>query len=135
MTYLNSTEFNDLEFSDWGLFIILDEEENKEMSYRKMRKNIIQIETIEEGECEYETGDIYGEKFEYYKTDMERDANMTTDREFVKDYDNDEDHDNDHEKDKDDATNDMIKKKFQFLITYALTTSFSIALIILTFSI
>jgi hypothetical protein len=118
MTTLTTSDFN-----DWGLFIILDEEENKQMSYRKLRKNILQIETIEEGDYESETDDTYGGKIEYYKMDIEREYD---------EYDrkHDDDQDNHEAADMD----DIIKKKIQFLITYVLTTSFSIALIMLTFS-
>ena len=84
-------------------------------------KNIIQIETIQEGECEYESEETYGNKIEYYKINHENDDNNEMD--------------DNKEMDDGDTASDVIKKKIQYLITYALTTTFSIALIILTFSI
>lgn len=122
-----------LDDSDWGLFIILDEEE-KQLSYTKMMKNIIQIETIQE--CEYENEESYGEKIEYYNPDMKRndmkrndvDTDAETKQEFIKEFDDDDD-------EKNDADNTLVKLKIQSFITYALTTSFSIVLIVLTFTI
>ena len=134
MTTLTTSDFN-----DWGLFIILDEEENKQMSYRKLRKNILQIETIEEGDYEYETDDTYGGKIEYYKMDAgpeydDQDRKHDDDQDRKHDDDQDRKHDDDQDKHEATDTDDIIKKKIQFLITYVLTTSFSIALIMLTFS-
>ena len=120
--------------SDWGLFVVLDEEE-KQVSYRKMLKNIIQIETIEEGECEYEAEYNYGKKIDYYtssnfKTGLDTDL-VDKEAGMVKDKVGEDKVGEDDE----DEANFIVKKKIQFFITYALTTSFSIALIILTFTI
>jgi hypothetical protein len=131
-----TTEFIDMELglgfglglddSDWGLFIILDEEEKKQTRM----KYILQIETIEEeGTGEYETEETYGNKIEYYKPDSMNE----TEQELVKDCYCYADKDKDYTEDKTEDDEDPIKFKIKFAITYALTTSFSIALIILTF--
>lgn len=133
-----TTEFIDMELglgfglddSDWGLFIILDEEEKKQTRM----KYILQIETIEEeGTGEYETEETYGEKIEYYKPDSMNE----TEQELVKDcscYDEqDNTQDKDYTENEDNDDENTIKFKIKFAITYVLTTSFSIALIILTF--
>ena len=110
---------------DWGLFVVLDEEEKKQVNYKKMLlKNIIQIETIEEGECEYELEETYGNKFEYYRNAADR---------IVEDRDGDRDVE-DRDGDGDDYTN-IVKEKIEFLLTYMFTASVSIALIILTFTV
>jgi hypothetical protein len=125
-----TTEFIDIEMglgfglddSDWGLFIILDEEEKKQTRM----KYILQIETIEEGE--YETEETYGEKIEYYN------PNLRIEREQEEDYkEKDKEKDKDYTDDEDKDDEDSIKIKIKFAITYVLTTSFSIVLIILTF--
>ena len=140
-----TTEFIDMEMgrgfglddSDWGLFIILDEEEKKQTR----TKHILQIETIQECEDEYEAEETFGEKSEYYKTDIGIDNDMHREQDIVKycyedkDKDKDKDKDNANDTNEDNETNDIIKFKIKFLITYALTTSFSITLIILTFMI
>ena len=144
-----ATEFIDMEMgrgfglddSDWGLFIILDEEEKKQTRM----KHILQIETIQECEDEYDSEETFGEKSEYYKTDIGIDNDRHIKQDIVKycyeDNDKDKDYANDKDKDyandtnEDNETNDIIKFKIKFLITYALTTSFSITLIILTFMI
>ena len=140
-----TTEFIDMEMgmgfglddSDWGLFIILDEEEKKQTRM----KHILQIETIQECEDEYEAEETFGEKSEYYKTDIGIDNERHREQDIVKycyeDNDNDNDKDKDYANDtnEDNETNAIIKFKIKFLITYALTTSFSITLIILTFMI
>jgi hypothetical protein len=141
-----TTEFIDVELglgfglddSDWGLFIILDEEEKKQTRM----KYILQIETIEEeGTGEYETEETYGNKIEYYKSDLrierEQEDYKEKDKEKDKDYkEKDKDYkekDKDYTDDEDKDDEDTIKFKIKFAITYVLTTSFSIALIILTF--
>ena len=128
---------------DWGLFVVLDEEEKKQVNYKKMLlKNIIQIETIEEGECEYELEETYGNKFEYYRNAADR---IVGDRIGVQDV-GDRDRDvgdrigdgdgdvEDGDGDGDDYKN-IVKEKIQFLLTYMFTASVSIALIILTLTI
>ena len=132
-----TTEFIDIEMglgfelddSDWGLFIILDEEEKKQTRM----KYILQIETIEEeGTGEYETEETYGEKIEYYKPNLRIEREQEEDyKEKDKEKDNEKDKDYTDDEDKDDE--DTIKFKIKFAITYVLTTSFSIVLIILTF--
>jgi len=146
----NITEFIDLELgmareedSDWGLFIILDEEDTM-VTHRRLLKNILRISTIYEdadedleSEPEFSNGtyaneatcpdSIYG-KMDYYNT-----ANWipeTTNQQD--DYCNG---DNDGDNNGDNDGYEIIQSKMQFLVTYALTTSFSIALIILTFTI
>ena len=146
-----STTFNDLELGlglkncdnydcnedeDWGLFVILDQEE-KQVSYRQIRKNIIQIETIEE--CEYETEETYGNKHEYYINTAiniyEKDQNDGFGDRNKAGNGYNYDHEQDQEDQDQEDYKNIVKEKIQFLITYALTTSFSIALIILTFTI
>ena len=115
--------------NDWGLFVVLDEEEKKQVNYKKMLlKNIIQIETIEEGECEYELEETYGNKFEYYRNARGFGVVGDRDRDIVGDRDGNGDGDGD------DYTN-IVKEKIQFLLTYMFTASVSIALIILTLTI
>ena len=118
---------------DWGLFVVLDEEEKKQVSYRKMLlKNIIQIETIEEGECEYELEETYGNKIEYYRNARGFGVVEDRDRDVVGDRDvGDRDV---GDGDGDDYKN-IVKEKIQFLLTYMFTASVSIALIILTLTI
>jgi hypothetical protein len=134
--YDNYGDWYDCE-DDWGLFVVLDEEEKKQVNYKKMLlKNIIQIETIEEGECEYELEETYGNKFEYYRNAADRDIG---DRDRVvgdRDQDvGDRDQDvGDRDGDGDDYKN-IVKEKIQFLLTYMFTASVSLALIILTLTI
>ena len=138
---------------DWGLFIILDEEDNKQEVVKQNK--MWQIETIEEGDCETDdcddfyngdykyngdyTGDYNGDyyKSQYYKNDRnvvhihekeKVDANGKQDQEVQEVQEVQEQEDSDYDA-------HILKQKMQFLITYALTTSFSIALIVLTFSI
>ena len=118
----------DLE-NDWGLFVVLDEEENKQVNYKKMLlKNIIKIETIEEGECEeeYDPEESYGNKFEYYRN------NLGGNRYREEEYQHGEQED--HDEEQEDYKN-IVKEKIQFLLTYMFTASVSMALIILTFTI
>ena len=127
--YDNYGDWYDCE-DDWGLFVVLDEEEKKQVNYKKMLlKNIIQIETIEEGECEYELEETYGNKFEYYRNAADRDIG-DRDR-VVGDRDQDV---GDRDGDGDDYKN-IVKEKIQFLLTYMFTASVSLALIILTLTI
>lgn len=141
-----STEFIDLELGlyrececDWGLFIILDEDENiptrqltRHQARQDMLKYITQIETIQEGNeyDEYEFEETYGngngKKMEYYTRPTPHTKDATIEEVMEPDQDQDEE-------DTNDAKN-LIKIKMNFLITYALTTSFSIVLIILTFA-
>ena len=151
----NITEFIDLELGvsreeDWGLFIILDEEENRLSHRRTLLKNIVRISTIYEDEAEDEaeaeededmdpdpefsngayaneatcTDRVYG-KMDYYNT-----ANWRPTTTIQQDGDSECDNENENE-----CEGDIIQLKMQFLVTYVLTTSFSIALIILTFTI
>ena len=112
--------------NDWGLFVVLDEEEKKQVNYKKMLlKNIIQIETIEEGDCEYDLEEACGNKMEYYRNtagfgDRDRDRDRVEDR--------------DRDQDVEDYKN-IVKDKIQFLLTYMFTASVSMALIILTFTV
>lgn len=118
--------------NDWGLFVVLDEEEKKQVNYRKMLlKNIIQIETIEEGECEHELEETYGKKFEYYYYRNAADRDVGDPDQDVGDRDQDI---GDWIGDRDDYTN-IVKEKIEFLLTYMFTASVSIALIILTLTI
>ena len=118
--YDNYGDWYDCE-DDWGLFVVLDEEEKKQVNYKKMLlKNIIQIETIEEGECEYELEETYGNKFEYYRNAADRDIEDRIGDQVVGD--------------RDDYKN-IVKEKIQFLLTYMFTASVSLALIILTLTI
>ena len=113
--------------NDWGLFVVLDEEEKKQVNYKKMLlKNIIQIETIEEGDCEYDLEEACGNKMEYYRNtagfgDRDQDRDQ-----YVEDRDQDQD--------VEDYKN-IVKDKIQFLLTYMFTASVSMALIILTFTV
>jgi len=130
--------------SDWGLFIILDEEDNMSFTHRKLLKNILRIATIYEDEDTdefsngiYEANEdnkqrpIYGKMNYYNNTNWKPDAaaaaaaaaaeNATTTQ---TQEDNEVDEFSDH-----------VQSKMRFLITYAVTTSVSIALIILTFTI
>ena len=127
---------------DWGLFVVLDdEEEKKQVNYKKMLlKNIIQIETIEEGECEYDLEEACGNKMEYYRNaagvGVEDRVVGHRDRDRDRDRDQDQDRDRyqDQDQDGDDYKN-IVKEKIQFLLTYMFTASVSMALIILTFTI
>ena len=142
----NITEFIDFELgmaqeeeSEWGLFIILDEEDTMVTHRRQtLLKNIVRIATIyedanEDPEPEFSNGayaneatcpdSIYG-KMDYYNT-----AN------WIPETTNQQDCDSDGDQDQDQDYDETIQSKMQFLVTYALTTSFSIALIILTFTI
>ena len=125
-------DYEDCE-NDWGLFVVLDEEEKKQVNYKKMLlKNIIQIETIEEGECEHELEETYGKKFEYYRN---ADGFGVGDRDIEDRLgDRVEDRLEDRVGDGDDYKN-IVKEKIQFLLTYMFTASVSMALIILTFTI
>lgn len=115
--------------NDWGLFVVLDEEEKKQVNYKKMLlKNIIQIETIEEGDCEYYLEEAGGNKMEYY-----RNTAGFGDRDQDRDQDV-EDRDQDQDQDVEDYKN-IVKDKIQFLLTYMFTASVSMALIILTFTV
>ena len=152
--YDNYGDWYDCE-DDWGLFVVLDEEEKKQVNYKKMLlKNIIQIETIEEGECEYELEETYGNKFEYYRNAADRDIEDRIGDQVVGDRDQvvgDRDRDQvvgdrdrvvgdrdgdveDRDGDGDDYKN-IVKEKIQFLLTYMFTASVSLALIILTLTI
>ena len=137
----NYGDYEDCE-NDWGLFVVLDEEEKKQVNYKKMLlKNIIQIETIEEGECEHELEETYGKKFEYYRNaDGFGVGDRIGDRDIgdrdIEDRlgDRVEDRLEDRVGDGDDYKN-IVKEKIQFLLTYMFTASVSMALIILTFTI
>jgi hypothetical protein len=137
---------------DWGLFVILDdeEEENIQVNYMKMLlKRITQIDTIEEGECEYDTEETYGNKIEYYKHgDKNTTINLSEKKQdglgneynMKEDEDEDEDKNEYNTKDDEDENEDedyknLVKDKIQFLITYMFTASVSMVLIILTFTI
>jgi len=119
--------------NDWGLFVVLDEEEKKQVNYKKMLlKNIIQIETIEEGDCEYDLEEACGNKMEYYRNTAgfgDRDQDVED-----RDRDRDRVEDRDRDQDVEDYKN-IVKDKIQFLLTYMFTASVSMALIILTFTV
>ena len=132
--YDNYGDWYDCE-DDWGLFVVLDEEE-KHVNYMKtLLKNIIQIETIEEGECEYDLEEACGNKMEYYRNSagvgagvgvVEDRNRVVEDRDHVEDQDQDQDGDD---------YKNIVKDKIQFLLTYMFTASVSMALIILTFTV
>jgi hypothetical protein len=128
--------------NDWGLFVVLDEEEEKQVSYRKMLlKNVIQMETIEEGECEeyYDVEKAYGNKIEYYRNSaitLSENGRYRDQNEETKEQEQEKNQDQDQEKDQDQEDyKNLVKEKIHFLITYMFTASFSMALIILTFTI
>ena len=133
---------------DWGLFVILDdeEEENTQVNYMKMLlKRITQIDTIEEGECEYDTEETYGNKIEYYKHgDKNTTINLSEKKQngLGNEYNTKEDEDkneyntkDDEDENEDEDYKNLVKDKIQFLITYMFTASVSMVLIILTFTI
>lgn len=150
---LSSTEFINLEEglyrsqprtyepddSDWGLFIILDmEEENIQViKHKKQRqKHIIPLlDTIQEDDDDYIYDTNIYNKMEYYKTTSP--ATTTNNNEPTMNQEEQEKKEDEEavKKEDEEEENNIIKNKIQFFITYALTTSFSVVLIFLTFAI